>query len=91
MHENNPTPDTLLTPTAALGGEFVLPASEATATASTAVERLAFRVGLLGLLCMPDAGREVVLPPAASRLPNQPVWLPPVGKLEHAIPTNDKK
>ena len=75
MLESEPLPDTLLAPTAALTGEFVLPAAEAGPVAMTAVERLAFRVGPLGLLCVPDAGREVVPPPAVSRLPHLSAWL----------------
>lgn len=66
-----------LSPVAALGGEFVLPESTAAdeSRAADAVERLAFRVGPVGLLCASDAGREVVPPPPVTRLPHLPAWM----------------
>jgi len=83
ISETDPTVDvgaSLLTPTAALGGEFVLPAASdaersAVAATDTAVDRLAFRLGPLGLLCEPDAGREVVLPPPISHVPHTAPWM----------------
>ena len=69
--------DTLLSPTEALGGEFTLPegAEAGDSLAADAAERLAFRVGPIGLLCASDAGREVALPPPVTRLPNLPAWM----------------
>jgi chemotaxis signal transduction protein len=67
-----------LSPVAALAGEFVLPEStgaEESRATDAATERLAFRVGPVGLLCASDAGREVVLPPPVTRLPHLPVWM----------------
>jgi chemotaxis signal transduction protein len=74
MTMNTELPTELVPPSVALGTEFVLPADEAGPVTTTAVERLAFRVGPLGLLIPPDVGREVVLPPAVSRLPHLPAW-----------------
>jgi len=68
-------PNELVPPSVALGTEFVLPADEADTVATTTAERLAFRVGSLGLLCAADTGREVVPPPAVSRLPHLAPWL----------------
>ncbi len=67
--------DELLPPSVALGGEFVLPDDGAGPAVSASVERLAFRIGPLGLLCPVDAGREVVPPQDVSRLPHLPSWL----------------
>jgi purine-binding chemotaxis protein CheW len=65
----------MLPPTEALHGEFVLPEGATFGeSATTAVERLAFRVGPISLLCATDVGREVVLPPMVSRLPHLPDW-----------------
>jgi chemotaxis signal transduction protein len=75
MHEQSLPPNEMLPPTAVLDGEFVLPEDEARETRSKTQERLAFRVGPLGMLIAPDAGREVVPPPAVSRLPHLPAWL----------------
>lgn len=70
------TPLPQLSPAEALGGEFVLPESAGTeGTRAAAAERLAFRIGPVGLLCPSDAGREVVLPPPITRLPNLPAWI----------------
>jgi purine-binding chemotaxis protein CheW len=67
----------LLSPVAALGGGFVLPESTSAeeSLAADAAERLAFRVGPVGLLCASDAGREVVPPPPVTRLPHLPAWM----------------
>lgn len=73
MIENDTRTGPLLPPTAALTGELVLPAAEARET--QAQERLAFRVGPLGILMASDAAHEAVLPPAVSRLPHLPAWL----------------
>lgn len=76
MPENFSSMDTLMTPTAALAGKLVPPLAAETDAAHTVIqERLTFRVGPFGLLVPPDAGREVVLPPAVSRLPHLPGWL----------------
>lgn len=70
----------LVSPSAALQTEFVLPdvpqSGEATAAKDDApIERLGFRIGDIGLL-YPDAiGREVVEPPPATVLPNTADWL----------------
>ena len=66
-----------LSPTEALGGEFELPegAEAGDSRAADAVERLAFRIGPIGLLCASDAGREVAVPPPITRLPNLPAWM----------------
>lgn len=66
-----------LRPTEALEGGIVDPpvAVDQSATGAASEERLAIRVGSLRLLCAPDAGREVLLPPPASRLPHTPEWL----------------
>jgi twitching motility protein PilI len=71
------TPRLLLSPTEALGGRLALPqgAGDGKSGAADAVERLAFRVGPIGLLCASDAGREVALPPPVTRLPNLPAWM----------------
>jgi chemotaxis signal transduction protein len=75
MLEDDASP-TLLPPSVALSGEFVLPdACEAGPARASTAERLAFRVGALDLLCAADLGREVVPPPAVSRLPHLPAWL----------------
>lgn len=70
-------PSLLLSPTEALGGRLALPegAEAAESDAADTVERLAFRVGPIGLLCASDAGREVALPPPVTRLPNLPAWM----------------
>lgn len=39
------------------------------------LRRMCVRVGELGLLFPFDAGREVIVPPAASRVPNTASWL----------------
>lgn len=62
-------------PTEALDDGFVAPPEEAGGTAANAVERLAIRIGNLHLLCAPDIGREVMLPPPSSPLPHTPAWL----------------
>ncbi len=65
-----------LSPVAALAGEFVLPESGAAGESrADSAERLAFRVGPVGMLCASDAGREVVLPPPVTRLPHLPAWM----------------
>lgn len=77
----------LLRPTEALEGGIVNPPIEvdgASAGAATQ-ERLAIRIGSLRLLCAPDVGREVLLPPPASRLPNTPEWLLGVANVRGAL------
>jgi len=66
-----------LLPSAALAGEFVLAESAAAeeSRAADLAERLAFRIGPVGLLCSSDAGREVVLLPPVTRLPHLPAWI----------------
>src|SRR5262245_64454713 len=67
----------LLSPTEALGGGHALPRAFEAADSgeADAAERLAFRIGPVGLLCASDAGREVALPPPVTRLPNLPAWI----------------
>jgi len=79
--------DTLaLRPTEALDGGIVdPPAEKKDAQADGTVERLAIRVGGLNILCDPDAGREVLLPPTVSRLPYTPEWLLGVANVRGAL------
>lgn len=71
------TPQAQLLPSAALAAEFVMPESGAAEgpRAADSAERLAFRIGPVGLLCSSDAGREVVLPPPVTHLPHLPAWM----------------
>lgn len=73
MIENDAPTDALLMPTEALTGELVAPAAEVREAQTQ--ERLAFRIGPLGILIASEAGREVVPQPAVSRLPHLPAWL----------------
>lgn len=50
-----------------------------------AAERLAVRVGNLHLLLAADAGREVILPLPASRLPHTPAWLLGIANVRGAL------
>lgn len=76
MSENSFSVQAPMTPTAALMGKLVPPlAEEASEAHMIAQERLAFRVGPIGMLIPGDAARELVLPPSVSRLPHLPVWL----------------
>ncbi len=77
----------LLRPTEALDGGIVDPTVEVDEAAASAAtqERLAMRIGGLRLLCAPDVGREVLLPPAVSRLPNTPEWLLGVANVRGAL------
>lgn len=74
-------------PTEALEDGFIAPPDDAdeSADVAAAVERLAIRVGNLNLLCTPDAGREVILPPAASSLPHTPPWLVGIANVRGAL------
>jgi chemotaxis signal transduction protein len=79
-----------LRPSEALDGGFSSDAIEApgldTSDAGTAAsERLAVRVGNLHLLCPADAGREVILPLPASRLPHTPAWLLGIANVRGAL------
>lgn len=75
----------LLSPTEALDIEFVdLPAQQV-ASADAGVERLTLRVGDLHLLCDTDLGREVITPPATTRLPHTPEWLQGVASVRGAL------
>jgi len=67
----------LLRPTEALDGGIVAPPEDAgrSATGTASVERMTIRIGNMHLLCAPDIGREVILPPPSSPLPHTPVWL----------------
>lgn len=77
---------TPLRPTEALDGGIIDPPAEKESTqAEDTVERLAIRVGGLNLLCDPDAGREVLLPPTVSRLPYTPAWLLGVANVRGAL------
>jgi chemotaxis signal transduction protein len=75
MFDNDISADMPMTPTAALSGEFTLPETGQNNERVQAQERLAFRVGALGVLIPSNAGREVVTPPPVSRLPHLPAWL----------------
>jgi chemotaxis signal transduction protein len=79
--------DAMLRPTEALEGGIVAPPDPAreSAASGAAVERLAIHVGNLNLVCAPDAGREVILPPPASRLPHTPGWLLGVANVRGAL------
>ena len=76
-------------PVEALEGDIVAPPEDtipaADREATTEVERLALRVGSLNLLCAPEAGREVILPPPVSRLPHMPAWLNGVASVRGAL------
>ncbi len=74
-------------PTEALEGGIVAPPEDTAPADDVAVdiERLALRVGSLNLLCAPDAGREVILPPPVSRLPHTPSWLTGVASVRGAL------
>ena len=76
-----------LRPTEALDGGIVAPPGQAGESAAdfAARERLAVRIGNLHLLCAPDAGREVLTPPPASRLPHTPEWLLGVANVRGAL------
>lgn len=82
-YEGGPVPS----PSEALTGGIVEPPGETdpTADAGAGEERLAVRIGGLHLLCAPDAGREVLLPPPASRLPHTPAWLLGVANVRGAL------
>ena len=70
---------TLVDPVSALDREFMLP-DEATQADGRGeldqqlLQRMGFRVGQLGLMFPWDAGREVVMPPPVSRIPNTAPW-----------------
>ncbi len=75
-----------LRPTEALDGGIIDPPFETDmAQVEGTVERLAIRVGGLNLLCDPDAGREVLLPPTVSHLPYTPEWLLGVANVRGAL------
>ncbi len=78
---------TALRPTEALEGGIVAPPAELDESAATgaAVERLAIRIGSLNLLCAPEAGREVLLPPPVSHLPHTPEWLLGIANVRGAL------
>ncbi len=66
-------------PVSALDRTFVLPEEETQPTTSgetdpQTLQRMGFRVGELGLLIPWDAGREVVIPPPVTRIPNTAPW-----------------
>lgn len=91
MSLHQPGPDEtfvgpVLRPTEALDGGIIAPPAEANESSMVAaVERLAIRIGSLHLLCAPDTGREVLLPPPASRLPHTPEWLLGVANVRGAL------
>ncbi len=70
---------TLVDPVSALDRAFMLP-DEATQADGRGnldqqtLQRMGFRVGQLGLMFPWDAGREVVMPPPVSRIPNTAPW-----------------
>ncbi len=74
-----PNRGTLVNPVTALDRTFVLPGGEANQLApgqadQQGLQRMGFRVGELGFLFPWDAGREVVMPPPVSRIPNTASW-----------------
>jgi len=84
------TPEGVVDPIAALDQEFVLPsASSSTETdhaqQDTTVKRQSFRVGDLNLLCSQNTGREVVEPPAVSRIPYAATWLTGMANVRGAL------
>ena len=73
------SPTGLVDPVSALDGTFVLPDDETEREGSgeldqQTLQRMGFRVGELGLLFPWTAGREVVMPPPVSRIPNTAPW-----------------
>ncbi len=73
------SPTTLAGPVSALDRTFVLPDGESERATpgesdQQTLQRMGFRVGELGLLFPWDAGREVVMPPPVSRIPNTATW-----------------
>lgn len=65
-------------PVAALSQDFVLSEKAGGAHStqvSREINRQSFHIGELGLLCRWEDSREVIQPPAVSRLPNTPSWL----------------
>ena len=80
LHADAPT-----RPTEALEGGIVDPPVEAAGPGDAATERLALRVGDLCLLCDPDLGREVILPPSVTPLPHTPEWLQGVASVRGAL------
>ncbi len=77
-------------PVAALDQEFILPSASSGAEASGSeeeahVRRQGFRIGGLNLLCPRDASREIVRPPAVSRIPNTAPWLNGVANVRGAL------
>lgn len=77
----------MVSPIEALEGGIVAPPAdtEASGTGPAQQERLAIRIGDLHLLCAPDAGREVLMPPPTSRLPHTPDWLLGVANVRGAL------
>jgi len=65
----------LMPPSEALARELVLPPGEIDSSATSVLERLAFRVGPFGMLCAMELGREVVPQPESTHLPHLPAWL----------------
>lgn len=73
------SPTRLVDPVSALDRTFVLPHRETDGYSpgerdQQTLHRMGFQVGELGLLFPWDAGREVVVPPPVSRIPNTAPW-----------------
>ncbi len=72
-------PSALADPVSALDRTFMLPDGESERTPSgepgqQTLQRMGFRVGDMGFLFPWGAGREVVMPPPLSRIPNTAQW-----------------
>lgn len=79
--------DASITPTEALDNGIVDAPADSTALTGAAdgVERLAMRIGDLHLMCAPQVGREVLLPPPVSVLPHTPPWLSGIANVRGAL------
>lgn len=90
-------PQAAMSPSAALGQEFVLPSASSSTEGTHAQQqailyRMGFRIGDLGLLYPQDASREVTQPPAVSRIPNTASWFSGVANVRGAlVPVVDLK
>ena len=85
-----PGADGWMSPCAALNRVFSLAAEPLDGAASTtpadaAIERFGFLVGGWALLCPLQMGREVLLPPVISRIPNAAPWMAGVANIRGAI------
>jgi len=84
------SPTGLADPVSALDRTFVLPDGKTGREgpgelAEQALQRMGFRVGELRLLFPWTAGREVVLPPPVSRIPNTAPWFMGLGNVHGGL------